>query len=648
LAARHAFAIGLFWWGVLGLCYLVYQPGLSGAFVFDDFPNLRPLGHIGSVTSWEEVRYYLASGFSGPTGRPVSLLTFLIDAHAWPADAEPFKRTNILIHLLNGSLLFWLCIKLFAIGRALEGRALAQAFAALFVAALWMLHPFLVSTTLYVVQRMAQLATLFCIAGLLGYLAARPMVMHKPRVAYLWMTVSLGIGTILATFSKENGALLPVLVLVVEMALVRRAGWAPLNRWWVFGCLVLPAAAILLYLAKVPWRMGLFEQYPGRDFTVFERLITQPRIVLGYLRDWVIPKAFTTGVFHDDVIPSRSLLAPLSTILSMVAVALLLWSAWWSRKRFCWWNLAVLFFFASLLIESTTIGLELKFEHRAYLGSIFLFVPLVIFLMERLSEWRVSAVLGAILLVLAFFSYQGARLWGEYPAMIAVWAVKSPDSPRAQRELARWLYVSGDRDASVRLIDNASERMPREFGLRVTQIMLHCRMAEARDADKDAVIAIAREGFYQKTEFNLMGSLFDWAIDDDCRGLDAAYYEQVIRGFMGHPRNQRVSSLEYAQLTHLLGRTLLQQGRSLEAEEAFDLSLAARKDAHKLMNIAMQFAIKGDFARATFYAEQARDIVALGGLRGIDAATAPRLTDIDYFLIQVAGEEHGKVDGVNE
>src|SRR5690606_32092624 len=150
----------------LCLTVLVYLPGLSGPFLFDDFPNLEQLGARGPIKSLELLRAYLTSGFAGPTGRPVSLLSFLLDANDWPTDPWPFKRTNLVIHLIIGVVLYVTTRKLVeADGHTSED---APPIAAL-SAALWLLNPFLVSTTLYAVQRMTQLAALFVLAGIYCY-----------------------------------------------------------------------------------------------------------------------------------------------------------------------------------------------------------------------------------------------------------------------------------------------------------------------------------------------------------------------------------------------------------------------------------------------------------------------------------------------
>jgi len=86
------------WWA--------YYPGLSGGFQFDDFANLPILGATGPVDDWPTFWRYITAGGADPTGRPVALLSFLIDARDWPADPRPFLHTSIVVHLINGVLLF--------------------------------------------------------------------------------------------------------------------------------------------------------------------------------------------------------------------------------------------------------------------------------------------------------------------------------------------------------------------------------------------------------------------------------------------------------------------------------------------------------------------------------------------------------------
>ena len=86
---------------------ITYWAGIKGDFLFDDYPNLEPLGTYGTIDSWDKAKNFINSGFAGPTGRPISLASFLINDNTWPSIAYSFKYTNIMIHLLNGVLLCW-------------------------------------------------------------------------------------------------------------------------------------------------------------------------------------------------------------------------------------------------------------------------------------------------------------------------------------------------------------------------------------------------------------------------------------------------------------------------------------------------------------------------------------------------------------
>ena len=91
----------------------VYWPGLTGPLVLDDYWNLNPLGAGGGITDLQGLLTFVFGNTSGPTGRPVSMLSFLIGAQSWPPFVRSFKYTNIMIHLLCGVVLLWFCIQLF-------------------------------------------------------------------------------------------------------------------------------------------------------------------------------------------------------------------------------------------------------------------------------------------------------------------------------------------------------------------------------------------------------------------------------------------------------------------------------------------------------------------------------------------------------
>ena len=82
---------------------LVYWPALQGIFVLDDFENLKDLSEI----STRGPAFYIFGGTAGPGGRPLSLLSFALQYHSWPADPFAFKLVNLVFHLINGALVIF-------------------------------------------------------------------------------------------------------------------------------------------------------------------------------------------------------------------------------------------------------------------------------------------------------------------------------------------------------------------------------------------------------------------------------------------------------------------------------------------------------------------------------------------------------------
>lgn len=461
---------------VLVVAYLVYLPGLRGGFLFDDEPNLLPMGAQGGISSWETFKVFVLQGNSGPLGRPLALASFWLDANTWPSDPYPFKRTNLWIHLLTGVLLCWATRNLLRLYGVSEDRA---RWGAVLNMAFWLLHPFMVSTTLYVVQRMAQLAALFMFAGLAAYLHGR-LLLQRGRFlsAYGWMSGGLTVGTVLAVLSKENGALLPLLAWVIEACRPHAAGdTSPrLDRRWKVLFFWAPTLAILFFLGR---RIDLSpDAWPARPFNQVERLLTEPRILWEYLYQLYLPRVEGRGLFQDGYAFSTNLLQPITTVISLAGILVLIGAAAWVRRKGPWGSyvaLALLFFLVAHLLESTLIGLELYFEHRNYVAAAFLFLPVAMGALWVAEKKGVMVAGGAVLAamaVLSLLTWQRAKLWSDTQILQNYWAVTTPDSPRAQSHLSIRLFASDRSDEGFELLESAMQRLPHSSLLSM-QWLLH-------------------------------------------------------------------------------------------------------------------------------------------------------------------------------
>jgi protein O-mannosyl-transferase len=473
----HNVTLAFLFIAVLAVTAACYQPGLTGGFLFDDEPNLRTLGQFGDVNTWDKFASYIKAGLAEPLGRPISVASFLIDDNTWPSYAPWFKYTNLLLHLLCGVLLAWATLLILRLYGYPERKA---QWYAVFSASCWLLHPFLVSTTLYVVQRMAQLSTMFVFLGIVLYLIGRLQLQRRPKHAYPIMGVAITVGTTLAVLSKENGILLPMLIGVIEYCNPRRGQLPYPSKTFIALFIWIPSLLVLVYLAT---QINFDDNaWPNRNYNQYERLLTQPRIIWDYLGNLYAPGIEGQGLYHDNIQVSTSIRSPSSTLIAIIALAAIAILAATFRHRYSLLSLAVLFYLAGHIIESTILNLELYFEHRNYLPSAFLFLP-VASSINRLRPFVHSKtpffVGAAILITFASLTYLRAGLWGNNEKLHAYWANTAEDSPRAQVTIAAQLASRGLFDESIALLRAASTRMP-DNALVTSTLLL--RRVEARQA----------------------------------------------------------------------------------------------------------------------------------------------------------------------
>src|SRR5690606_25192682 len=63
--------------------------------------------------------------------------------------------------------------------------------------------------------------------------------------------------------------------------------------------------------------------FSRRDFSLYERLLTEARVVFYYIRLVFYPTLSDLSLYHDDFVISTSLLEPLSTSFSLIGLILL-------------------------------------------------------------------------------------------------------------------------------------------------------------------------------------------------------------------------------------------------------------------------------------------------------------------------------------
>jgi hypothetical protein len=437
---------------------IVYRPGFTGDFALDDYTNVVDNSAIAiHHLDWDSLSHAMFSFQAGPAMRPVSMLSFALNAYfTGPDDASAFKITNLVIHLLNALLVWLLLSRLLQAWRkrsSSDVSAQRLEWLAGIVAAFWLLHPLNAMPVLYVVQRETSLSSLFVLLGLHTYLAGRERG-GQASTLLIWLAVPAL--TLVAVLCKESGALLPVYALVLEYFIFgfrRTDGGFDRGLAAFYGvCLLLPG------LLGLGWALfshgGGVLNYSGRDFTLGERLLSESRVLWLYIRWTLFPYPGELGLYHDDIAVSHSLLDPYSTLPALLGIAGLIAACFVLRKRLPLVALGITWFLGGQLMESTIFPLELAYEHRCYLpdlGLMLAVLSLLLPLKPGAPLWALRwSVVAVALGLCATVTWMRAYDWRDNLNFAAAEARHHPMSAYAT-------YMLGQTYANLALMSDAQQ-----------------------------------------------------------------------------------------------------------------------------------------------------------------------------------------------
>jgi hypothetical protein len=427
---------------VLIVCMAMYWQHAGNYFFFDSQYALQHNQWLAiDGSELEDWRVAALSTAAGPLGRPISNLSFAINAVLdGEISALSIKRTNALIHCLIGLCLMFLLRLLFTRSPLLNWTPQRATAVAVLASACWLLHPLQVSTVMYAVQRMTQLPALFVVLGLYSFFRLRVQWLHRsPSAEDISQAIFLLFTfTALAALSKENGLLLPWLAGITELCLFRFHINGEQSRRYqhmTMALLVLPIIALLMVVLV---DASLLERsYELRDFSLAERVLTQLRVLWIYLSWLSFPVPGTFGFFHDDISWSQSIFetAVLLAITGWLALLVLCWKL---RNSVPLLAFAVLWYLVAHSMESSVLPLEMVFEHRNYLPAVG-FVVLLAGLCEALSRYlKVQFWLlgGGVLILSALLLFVRTSYWQNELGLAERDFTFHPESQRARIHLA--------------------------------------------------------------------------------------------------------------------------------------------------------------------------------------------------------------------
>ncbi|MDY6823700.1 MAG: tetratricopeptide repeat protein, partial [Thermodesulfobacteriota bacterium] len=363
--------------GLIVFTLIIYSNTLHVPFVFDDLSNIveRTDLHLRQLTIDTVLdTFTMGSGGEETLHRPVSNLSFALNFYIGGFNVTGYHLVNLAIHITTAIFLFKTLILILATRKNLYSeneRLLIAGIAAM----LWAIHPIQIQAVTYIVQRMASLAAMFYILGFWAWLRFR--MSGNRRYGFL---VISGLMAAMAILSKQNAVMFPVGILLLEWLVLSgmQQPEKPFRKGLVVVTVLAFGVAVIAVLSAYSIDVTtLFESYDNKPFTLTERLLTQPRVIFFHL--YQILALMPEYYCIDHAFPkSTDLLTPTATLFAIIGIIAATGVAIGLRKRLPLVCFAVLFFLSHHAVESTFLPLQLVFEHRNYLPSLFLSLPVAL------------------------------------------------------------------------------------------------------------------------------------------------------------------------------------------------------------------------------------------------------------------------------
>lgn len=429
---------------IIILLSVCYSNSLHTTWQLDDRPNITnnyPLliNDLRPETLWKTL--FSKPFAEGSLYRPVANLSFALNWYFGQENPFGYHLVNLLVHILTAVFLYKTTLLLLSSSSLKKYPAQDLLFIALLSTVLWAINPIQIQAVTYIVQRMASMGAMFFVFSLHTYIRARQAERFAQRAKRLF---ACSLFFLLALGCKENVVtLIPSLLLIELLFFETKDRFSQTTRAVLIATNIVFILAAIYYLVSHNYLHALTASIGSRPFSLLERLLSQPSILLFYLSLLLYPSPERLSIDHSFPL-STSLLHPWTTLPALLGIIALLVFAVLQRRKTPLLSFALLFFFVNHLVESTIIPLELIFEHRNYLPSFFLFLPVAAgihwAIKRSASSSRLvhSALIGLIpllLIAIGLGTYSRNQAWATEESLWADALTKAPNNARPYAKL---------------------------------------------------------------------------------------------------------------------------------------------------------------------------------------------------------------------
>jgi tetratricopeptide (TPR) repeat protein len=364
---------------LIGFCLLIvaiaYANAVPGPFVqSDDFLIVASNQGIRSIAPLRFLSEPYWAGYKfGGIYRPLTIFSFSLDYSIWHRWAPGFRLTNLLLHVVNGYLVFLLASMIIGSTGAWAATAL------------YLLHPVHTEAIVGIVGRSELLAAAFFFAAWLMF--------RRDRIG--WAAALF----LLSLLSKENAIVFPAIAALDILLL----DGGPKKLFAVWRRFVLLGAVGLAYLAlrySVLGELGVPAtfQYMHGGLSVVQRWMTSGRAFLQYFRLILFPVDVSADYEFNSIHVAN--LRDWDAWAGLVAVLGCILTAVFLIKKRPAVSLAILFFFVALLpVSNWVLPISVLVAERFLYTPVFGVALLAGIAWKAIPTKRVQYLLGTGVLV---------------------------------------------------------------------------------------------------------------------------------------------------------------------------------------------------------------------------------------------------------
>jgi len=377
-----------------------------------------------NFTSWDDNHYVTGNRFikdfsregikalwterTGMGGTRLTLTSFMIDYKLWGLNPKLYHAENVLWHILNSLLLFFLILRL------MKNKKIAFVTAILFA-----IHPMHVESVAWIAERKDVLYTFFlllCLHAYISYIKSKQPL--KKGLYWLAFTMSF----YLSWHSKFSAVVIPPLLFLIDYILQRR-----FTIW-----LIIEKLPILVFTASEVYRIAFGAQarmdFHGKKlvaslhqtykYTLFEKSLLASYSLMFYLIRFILPVKLSAIIPYparsEGVFPTEYYLALVLAVILLVSIAIYLYRLKKNRREyifgFLFFLISISVFLHFISIKGVVVVAD-RYTYVPYIGLSFMVGIWLYNIKKPILKKIAWSIFLVSLMIMSISTFQRNKVW---------------------------------------------------------------------------------------------------------------------------------------------------------------------------------------------------------------------------------------------